>query len=983
MNVSKGRLDIQAIRAKLAQQTGKEYWRSLEELAGTEEFKQFLEDEFPHRLPHTGRRQMLRLMGASLALAGFTACTRQPLEKIVPYVRAPEDIIPGKPLFFATAHLRDGYATGVLAESHMGRPTKIEGNPLHPASLGATDIFAQASVLGLWDPDRSQAVMHRGRISTWIAFAGALNVEREAQLSKKGEGLRILTETVVSPALGAQLKALLAEFPGARWHQYQAVSRDNARAGAKLAFGDFIDTHYRFDQADTIVALDADFILSMPGNVRYTRDFIARRRLRSGENAMNRLYSIEPMLTSTGAMADHRLPMRASDIENFARALAAKFGVGPGGSQADARWIDAIAKDLTAHRGRGLIFAGDQQPAAVHALAHGMNEALGNTGNTVIHTAPIDANPVDQFQSLRDLIADMNAGRVSALLILGGNPAYTAPPDLDFANALRKVNFKAHLSQYNDETSGLCNWHIPESHYLETWSDARAYDGTVTILQPLIAPLYGSKSAHEVLIALSGRPDMTAYALLQERYKQTAASRNFDEFWRTALHDGIVPGSAAPQKSGAIKLAQLPRPPADSGIEINFRPDPCVWDGSYSNLGWLQELPKPLTKLTWDNAALMSPATAQRLGVNSEEVVELSLGDRSLRAPAWIVPGHADHSVTVHLGYGRRRAGRIANGVGFDANRLRFSSALWQAAGANVRGTQETYRLACTQDHHSMEGRPIIYDATLDEYRQHPNLASHSGHAAPTAEGLSLYPEYKYDGYKWGMAIDVHACVGCNACVIACQAENNIAVVGKTEVLRGREMLWIRVDRYHQGPLENPETFFQPVPCMHCEMAPCEPVCPVAATVHSGEGLNQMVYNRCIGTRYCSNNCPYKVRRFNFFLYSDWSSESLRGLRNPDVTVRSRGVMEKCTYCVQRINEAKIEAEKEDRRVRDGEVITACQQVCPTQAIVFGDLNDRNSAVAKLKSEPRHYVLLEDLNTRPRTTYLGRVRNVNPDLEKT
>jgi MoCo/4Fe-4S cofactor protein with predicted Tat translocation signal len=971
-------INLQALRAKLAAEGGQRYWRSLEELAGTPEFQQFLDDEFPDRGLQTDRRQMLRLMGASLALAGLTACTRQPLEKIVPYVRAPEDLVPGKPLFFATAHLRDGYATGVLAESHMGRPTKIEGNPQHPASLGATDVFAQASILQLWDPDRSQAVMHRGRISTWIALTAALNVEREGQLVKKGEGLRILTETVVSPLLAAQLKEMLAEFPAAKWHQYQAISRDNVRAGARLAFGEYVDTQYRVDQADTIVALDADLVLSLPGNVRYSHDFIARRRLQQQKPAMSRLYAIESMLTSTGAMADHRLPMRANDIEGFARALATKLGVWKGGGEANARWIDAIAKDLNAHRGSGLVVAGDQQSPAVHALAHAINHGLGNVGKTVLHTAPVEANPVDQIQSLKDLVSDMNAGRVEVLLIFGGNPAYTAPPDLNFAEAARKVKFKAHLAQYDDETSALCNWHIPETHPLEMWSDARAYDGTVTIIQPLIAPLYGGKSAHEVLIALSSHPEATAYDRLRQQYSKAGGAK-FEEFWRQSLHDGIVPGTAAPPRTIAPKLGQLPESTAASGIEIAFRPDPTIWDGSYANLGWLQELPKPITKLTWDNAALMSPSTAERLGVESQEIVELTLGSRSVRVPAWIVPGHADHSVTVHLGYGRRRAGKIGTGAGFDANTLRASSAMWQTFGANVRTTRDRYVLACTQDHHSMEGRDIVRAGSLEKYRQHPNFDPHPGHAA---EGLSLYPEFKYDGYKWGMAIDIHACVGCNACVIACQAENNIAVVGKDEVTRGREMHWIRLDRYHRGDLENPETFFQPLPCMHCENAPCEPVCPVAATVHSGEGINQMVYNRCIGTRYCSNNCPYKVRRFNFYLYSDWASQSLHGLRNPDVTVRSRGVMEKCSYCVQRINRAKIESEKEDRRIRDGEVITACQQVCPTQAIVFGDLNDSNSRVAKLKADPRHYTLLEELNTRPRTTYLARVRNVNPDLEK-
>jgi len=937
-----------------------------------------------------------------------SACTRQPPERIVPYVRQPEDLIPGKPLFYATAMTLGGVAAGLLVESHEGRPTKIEGNPLHPGSAGASDVFAQAAILGLYDPDRSQTLTNLGEIRPWSAFLGAMNAALTAQRPLRGAGVRLLTESVGSPTLAAQIRDVLSRYPDAKWHQWDPSSRNNVRAGAKLAFGDFVDAQYRFDQAEVILALDADFLGSGPAALRYARDFAARRRPEQADR-MNRLYAIESMPTSTGCRADHRLPARPSEIAAVARQLAAALGAAgsepgrSGGSDTTARFVAAVAKDLQAHRGRSIVIAGDGQPPAVHVLAHAINQSLGNVGATVVYTQTAEAEPVDQIQSLRDLVADMNAGKVDLLVILSGNPVYSAPADLKFADALGKVQMRAHLSQHVDETSALCHWHVPEAHFLEAWSDARAFDGTVSIVQPLIAPLYGGKSAHEVLAAMSARPERNAHDLIREFWKVDKDDRT----WRTWLHDGVVPNTAFPSKSvtvnpGAMAAAALT--PAGNAratlsgefaagsLEISFRNDPSILDGRFANNGWLQELPKPITRLTWDNAVLVSPATAATLrheerpafrggehGQIIAGVVELRYRGRTIRGPMFEVAGHPDGCATVHLGYGRARGGKLAVGPGFNANAIRTADAPDFGGGLEIVQTGETFSLACTQYHHLMNGRGMVRALTRDEFAKNP-AAVHEGDETPPRT-LTLYSNYEYAGYKWGMAIDVNACIGCNACVVGCQAENNIPVVGKDQVLSGREMHWIRVDTYYRGEEANPETYFQPVPCMQCENAPCEVVCPVGATVHSHEGLNDMVYNRCVGTRYCSDNCPYKVRRFNFLLYQDWNTPSLKLARNPDVSVRSRGVMEKCTYCVQRINGAKIDAEKENRPVRDADLQTACQQACPANAIVFGNLNDPASRVAQLQAEARNYSLIGELNTRPRTTYLAAIRNVNPELE--
>jgi MoCo/4Fe-4S cofactor protein with predicted Tat translocation signal len=1004
--------DIQVLRAKLQGTRGRTYWRSLEQVAETPEFKEFLHREFPQNasewLDPVGRRGFLKLMGASMALAGVSACTRQPAEAIVPYVRQPEELIPGKPLFYATAMPFAGSGVGLLVESHEGRPTKIEGNPDHPSSLGATDLFAQAAILGLYDPDRSQILTHLGEIRPFEAFAQAIRQVLDAQQGSQGSGIRILSETVASPTLGSQIDEFLARFPRAKWIQWEPFGGHNVRAGSRLAFGEYVDAKYSFEKADVILSLDADFLCTGNGRLAHSRAYASRRGIEADRSQRNRLYSVESSPSNTGTKADHRLLLRASDVAAFAHAVAAQVGVaGAAGAavpESAQAWMGPLVKDLQNARGRSLVVAGEGQPAAVHALAHAMNEALGNVGNTVVYTQTVETHPMDQRAGLAELVGEMNAGTVSLLLILGGNPVYTAPSDLKFAEAMNKVPLRANLSQFHDETAALCHWHIPETHFLEMWSDVRGHDGTATIVQPLISPLYDGHSVHEVVSTLSAASVRSGYDIVRSHWggqrgaapapaapepavgslaplPGSTALSPFDKEWRRWLHDGVIPDTAFATKvvtlqGGAVGSAPAAAP---AGLEVVFRPDPSVYDGRYVNNGWLQELPKWLTKLTWDNAALLSPGTADRLNLVSGDVVEVKQGSNTLRIPVWLAPGHAADTITVHLGYGRERAGRIGTGIGFSVNSLRTSAAHDVLTGVQVTKTGDSYELVSTQDHWSLEGRNLVRVATAEQYAQDPNFAAKQEHQPLV--GLSMFEARKYEGYAWGMAIDQNVCTGCNACVVACQAENNVPVVGKSQVGNGREMHWLRIDRYYSGDLENPDTYHQPMPCQQCESAPCEVVCPVAATTHSDEGLNDMVYNRCVGTRYCSNNCPYKVRRFNFLLYSDWDTASYKLARNPDVTVRSRGVMEKCTYCVQRINLARVTAKLEDRQIRDGEVLSACQSACPTEAIVFGNINDPTSAVSKLKASPLNYPLLGELNTRPRTTYLAIVRNPNPELE--
>jgi molybdopterin-containing oxidoreductase family iron-sulfur binding subunit len=983
------------IRSRLASPTtpdGPAYWRSLDELANTQEFQDFVSREFPSQASEfndpAGRRQFLKLMGASLALAGVSACTRQPEEAIVPYVRQPEELIPGRPLFFATAMTQGGVAMPLLAENHLGRPTKLEGNPEHPASLGATDMFGQAAVLGLYDPDRSRTLRYRGDTKTWTSFVTSMQVALSTQAAMAGSGLRILTEPMSSPSVIEQLDMLISMYPDAKVHQWDAVYGAPQGGAASAA------PIYNFKNADIVVALDADFLGFGPSAVRYSKDFSSRRRIGTPKDQQNRLYAVEPVPTITGAKADHRAAVKAGDVHRVAAALAAALGVSaPTGAALDgtvAKMLPVMAQDLQAARGRSIVIAGPQQPAAVHALARAMNEALGNVGSTVTYRTPVTTTAQDGAASMRQLVADMTAGSVDMIVILGGNPVFTAPADLDFTGALAKVALRIHLGLYYDETAELCDWHIPEAHFLESWGDARSFDGTITIQQPLIAPLYDGKQAIEVLSTLNGAPGMTPAELVKDFWTRTyptgtyanAAGQpfaGFDAFWRSTLHEGFVVGSAVATEAPANDAFAAPAG-AGGGLEVVFRPDPNVLDGRYANNGWLQELPKPLSKLTWDNAAYVSYNTAQDYQLKNEDVIEIALDGRTARMPVWVMPGTADGVIGVHFGYGRTKAGRVGSNIGHNPFAIRTSAAPWFAAGASIVRTGETHVLASTQSHFAMEGRNPVRVTDAAHYQSDPDVIKHMAHLQ-VPDSLTLYPKFEYNGNKWGMAIDLNACTGCGVCIAACVSENNIPVVGKEQVKRSREMHWIRVDTYFEGdPAEPSGTYHQPLPCQQCENAPCEVVCPVAATVHSDEGLNDMVYNRCVGTRYCSNNCPYKVRRFNFMLYADFTTPELKAQRNPDVTIRSRGVMEKCTYCVQRINHARIDAKTAERPIADGEVVTACQQACPAEAIVFGDLNNPESKVSQLTKQERNYSLLDDLGTRPRTTYLAVVRNPNPAL---
>jgi MoCo/4Fe-4S cofactor protein with predicted Tat translocation signal len=987
------------LQAEIEKKNSPEMWRSLEELAGSTEVRELMHREFPKGasewIDAVSRRGFLKLMGSSLALAGMTACTRQPLEPIVPYVRQPEGLIPGKPMSYATAFTLSGYATPLLVTSREFRPIKIEGNPDHQASLGGTDVFAQASILDLYDPDRSQNVMYLGDISTWGAFVGQIRGPLNSQKTLQGAGIRILSPAFSSPTLADQMQQFQNNFPLAKWHVYEPVNRDNVYAGAQMAFGQPVETTYKLDAADVIVSLDADFLYGgFPGTTRYARDFAKRRDPESGN--MSRFYAIESTPTATGAKADHRLPVKASEIEGLLRSLVGEGH--PLNRAADQfAFMLAVEKELKAHAGTSVVIAGDHQPPVVHALAHALNAQLGNVGKTVFYTDPVLATTASQNDSIKDLVADMRAGKVDLLMILGGNPVFDAPADLGFVDALKNSNIplRVHLGLYQDETAELCHWHVNEAHYLEAWGDTRAYDGTVSIVQPLIAPLYNGRSAHEFVSLLNGQAETPGYQLVQNYWKSKHSGADFDMFWRKSLHDGWVEGTTLQPKQLSAKNTNFP-PAATAGdqvsvpgaVEINFRRDPSIYDGRFANNGWLQELPKPMTKMTWDNPLLMSPRMAERMQVASKDIVRVELNGKSLDLPVWIQAGQPDNSVTVYFGYGRERSGRVGNGAGFDVYPLRYSSTPHVAMG-KVSKISGTYILASTQGYQTMDvgdqRRPIVRSATLEDFKKGTEDFNEDTPQPDDTMYSNPPVNYAAEPYSWGMTIDHNACVGCNNCIIACQAENNIPVVGKDQVSRGRHMHWLRVDVYYQGDRDNPRAYFQPVPCMQCENAPCEIVCPVGATTHSTEGLNDMIYNRCVGTRYCSNNCPYKVRRFNFLLFQDWDTPQLKMLRNPDVTVRSRGVMEKCTYCVQRITHARIAAEEattdDAKKEPMAKLQTACQQSCPANAIVFGNINDPDSAVSKLKAKSRNYSVLGDLNTRPRTTYLAAIRNPNPELE--
>lgn len=990
-------------------QSAKLYWRSLDELADTPEFRAFVEKEFPahaeEMLSGASRRSFLKIMGASIALGGMTAC-RWPQEEILPFAYRDPGRVPGGPEQYATAMELSGVARGLLVTSYDGRPIKIEGNPRHPESLGAADALSQASILELYDPDRSKMPRSRedGEVlnRTWDDF-DAFAAGHFGAL--KGSGFHVLSEASSSPTLQDLRTRLSVAFPQMIWLEYEPLSRDNERAGASQFFGKPLRPHLHLDQAAVTVSLDADILMTHPAAVKYARDFAGKRRADDG--TMNRLYVVESAMSVTGSMADRRYALASADVPLIAAQVAAELFASVTESPlltAEIRtaierlassgpkhaFVASMAADLVRHRGRGLVVAGHRQPPHVHALVHFINALLGNAGTTITYTAEIDSARPSHLDAMRTLAREMKEGKVSTLLILGGNPVYTMPAGFSFASLLAKVPTSIHLSLYDDETSALCRWHLPRAHYLESWGDARAYDGTLTLTQPLIEPLYGGRTETELLAAILGEPVVKGYDLVRRTFAQ-AGEQDFEKRWRRALHDGFVADSGFPVDPAAPDLvatlaalegAPSGTRPAEGSLEIVFTQDHSVYDGRFANNGWLQELPDPITKLTWDNALLVAQPTAQAAGIAHGDIVRIESKGATIEAPAYVMPGQARDSVAIALGYGRTRAGRVGNGPGFAAYGLRTTDAMDVASGARLVKTGRVYKLATTQDHHAIDEvgfrergiriQSLVRQATLAEYKESPEFVEERAETPPL---FSLWKEHAYEGQKWAMAIDLSACTGCSACVVACQAENNIPVVGKDQVARGREMHWIRVDRYFSGEPEAPDVSYQPVACQQCENAPCEQVCPVGATQHSHEGLNDMVYNRCIGTRYCSNNCPYKVRRFNWFNNHKDTSQIEKMVYNPEVTVRSRGVMEKCTFCIQRISAVRIAAKNERRPIHDGEITPACAQTCPTQAIVFGDLNDPTSRVRKLHEHKRSYAMLGELNVKPRTKYLAKLRN--------
>ncbi len=974
--------------------TGEAYWRSLRERDESPEFQALLAREFPDGAadPPDGvsRRDFFRVMGASFALAGVAGC-RRPNEKIVTYARQPEEVIPGVPLFYATAMPWNGTALGLIVQSHEGRPTKIEGNPKHPETLGAANSWAQAEILNLYDPDRSTAPMKAGAESDWEQAAAAL-VELGAKArTAGGKGLAILTEGHRSPTVRRLLETLKREMPDARIFRYEPFARDNARLGAQLAFGRRYEQVALVDQAKVILALDSDFLIHDNGSaVRHAKGFAAGRR-RTNPTDMARLYAVESHHSVTGAVADHRLRMTSREITHFAMALARLFGISAGIPQVNLpepamKLARSVAADLTANKRRGLILVGEKQPPIVHALMAQVNFGLANVGATVQYVAPFD-DELEGPRSIMDLAQAIRAKEVTSLVILGGNPVYNAPADAGLGDLVAGLESTFHLSLYQDETSARCDWHLNKAHFLESWGDVRAIEGTGSFIQPLIAPLFDGKTDAEVLAMLLGKP-ARAYDLLRETHQIKDAET--EKNWRRDLHEGIVLGSTEepvrvilerfdPSQAAAEAIAPL------AGIEVTFRPDDHAWDGRFANNGWMQEQPDNMTKLCWGNAAFISPTTARELKVEDGDHLAIKVGGAEITRPALILPGQADRSITLTVGQGRTHVGRVGKGVGVDVNPLRLSTGHY-AADAEVRKAGGNEELARTQEHFTIEEpftdkpRYLVREGSVEQLASDPKFVAKM--EVPHPPLLSLFPDKDYSKVqKWALTIDLNTCIGCSACVTACVSENNIPVVGKAAVMNSREMQWIRVDRYFRGTKEDPRSIPQPMTCQQCENAPCETVCPVAATTHSEEGLNDMVYNRCIGTKYCLNNCPYKVRRFNYFNYTGDVPHIRRAGYNPNVTVRSRGVMEKCTYCVQRINAAKIEAHKAGQdRVAEGRIKTACQQTCPTDAIMFGDLNDESAAVTQHKRDPRSYVLLEEINVRPRTTYLAKIRNPNSEI---
>jgi len=1051
-------------------ESGRKYWRSLDQLAETPEFRQWMEREFPEGASEwsdpVSRRHFVKIMSASFLLAGFglagSGC-RRPEEKIMPFAKQPDGYIHGQPQYYATAMPTRTGAIPLVVKAHEGRPVKIEGNDKFPGGNGSTDRYAQASILNLYDPDRATRFTKNGNTVGRAEAMDFLDKLAKELAENKGKGLCFLFEPNTSPSFHRLRKLIRQRLPGSMWFVNESLGASTHNLAATAAFDEeaqFIHDswghtrtpYYRLDKATRILSLDCDFIGAEDDSHRFIRDFAKGRKLAKPQDEMNRLYVVESLMTLTGTQADHRLRVPASTVLGVAAKLALEVlrlsppaGVDVSGlpgslariadtAKVDPKWIAMCAEDLVQHKGQGVVMAGHRQPGQVHLIAHAMNAALGAVGQTLeVHQASKSwRSSEDRFVALWSLAKVLNDGNVDTLVILGSNPVHTGEADLDWAKAQRKAKTVIRLGYYEDETFPLCDWHFPQAHYLESWGDARASDGTLVPIQPLIQPLFGGLTELELLARLAGETATNPHDIVRETFRVEAKPTDFEGEWKRFLFDGFRAGSAAEPVASQFNWQKFrfeikaPPSPSKDKLEVIFHRDYSLDDGRYANNGWLQELPDPITKMVWDNAVLLSRKTASELDVKNGDVIEISLNGRTVKGPIWVQPGMADYSLGLALGYGRERAGRVGNKVGFNAYALRTKDAPHFAVGATVRKTGETYVLACTQDHWSMEGRPIVREANLEQFQKEPDFAKRLNmHEPPVVKPLYPNPldqEKLKAHHQWGMSIDLNACVGCSACVIACQSENNIPIVGKDQVRRGREMHWIRIDRYYASDpakeasknpfnlenrqqveawIDDPQVVTQPMLCQHCEAAPCESVCPVNATVHDQEGLNVMAYNRCVGTRYCSNNCPFKVRRFNYFDYNkrpldklylgplasrkDDEWDLIKMIKNPDVTVRMRGVMEKCTFCVQRIEQAKIARKVKARDsgdvvVPDGTFTTACAQACPAGAIVFGNIADPESRVSKLKQQERDYTVLEFLNIKPRTTYLARVRNPNPQM---
>lgn len=999
---------------------GPKYWRSMEEYSTTGEFTAFVESNFPTEaelLKPATRRRFLQIMGASLAFAGLTSC-RWPEEKIYPHANRPDGITPGTPVKFATSTEINGVGTGLLATSFDGRPIKIDGNPDDPNSKGSSTTFSQASVLELYDPDRSITPVsiengheNQRSLDDFKAYTSELFSTLK---TLKGKGLFFLSESSSSTCVGMMKKRMMDAYPEAKWYEYEPISDQNIVDGANKAFGTSLRTQLHIDKADVIVSLDDDILGTHRNALRYSRDFADSRKPDSGE--MNRLYCVESQFSATGAAADHRLPLRAIDIEvfalNVAKGVLDQLDTGSEFSDIKTALINApvfhgktdflkeVVNDLVSNQGNSIISAGIGQSATVHAVVHVINTVLGNTGSgKPVEYSVISPEHIGHTAAIKELVSALNSGQVNTLVMIGGNPVYDAPADLEFSQAISSATNKIHLSLTKNETSKLSDWHVNRAHYLESWGDTRGFDGTQYLTQPLIAPLYNGLSNQEFIALLIDDELTRGYDILQEMLRTEYAPSDLNAFTRKSLNDGLIANTSYTTKTPKLELAniltaiqstEMPVHGSAEHIELTFIADPSVYDGRFNNNGWLQEVPDFITKLTWDNAAYISIETANELHIDHGEIITIIQDGKELDIAAYHLPGMPKNSIALPLGYGRTEAGKVGNGTGFNTYQLRTTKTMYATpANAHISTTGKAYTLACTQDHFTIDNlgfnerqariKTLVREESLEHYQEHPDFVDHYYHVP---KDVYLWKQHEYDGYKWGMSIDLSSCTGCNACVVACQAENNIPVVGKDEVHRGREMQWLRIDRYFKGEPDAPEVVQQPLGCVHCENAPCEQVCPVAATMHDHEGLNVMVYNRCIGTRYCSNNCPFKVRRFNFFWNHEDKSSIEQMVYNPEVTVRTRGVMEKCTYCLQRINSAKIPAKNEKRRVQDGEITTACQDSCPTNAIQFGDLNDPESKVAKLHQNSRSYTLLDELMVKPRTAYLASIKNPNPNLAK-